>query len=345
MNIAEIAKIAQVSKAAVSLALNNRPGVSEETRKRILEVVKNCGYKHKSMVDTHITTASQSTGNFIRLVGCMKEDLVSEQYQSSSFFLEIIRSIERNARKEGIALVISNIGTEDYVDTLTDLEQDHQSLGIILLGTNLSASETEEIVKVHPKCVIIDTLHEQLNADFVVMDNVMGGFSAAKYLVEELKHRQIGYAQSIQRVTNFRSRERGFFMALEQLAITISPNFRYELDSDIAKAQEEFHEILLKSKDIPSAIFCECDYTAIGVIRALQERGFRVPEDVSVMGFDNVSEAAFVTPSLTTIAVPRDKIGELAVSHILNLKEFPESTYVKTLVNTAIVKRNSCISR
>jgi len=342
MNIEEIAKRANVSKAAVSLALNNRPGVGPETRRRIMEIVKESGYKHRSMVDPKPALSGDLEDKLIRVVGYIKPDTVSHQYQSSSFFTEVLRIIEKNARKLGYATVFSSLDEGTNIEELQRLEESHPSSGIILLGTNLLPEEVVQVVEKYPRCVILDTMFEQLDADFVVMDNYMGGYSAARYLVDELGYRTIAYAEADERIANFRYRKLGFYAACEHFKCTISPNNVFTLASDISESKKKFKALMENRKELPSAIFCECDYMAIGVIQALNEAGLRVPDDISVMGFDDVSEASIVSPPLTTIAVPRHKMGELAVQHLIQMKNLAEPHYVKTLINTSIIHRLSC---
>lgn len=345
MTIEEIAKQANVSKAAVSLALNNRPGVGPDTRARILEIVKQSGYKHRSMVDSNKQNQPSPTGApTFRVVGCMKGDEVSPQYQSSSFFSDVMRSIEKYSRKAGYSMAFSYLESSEYVQEMQSLESTYPSAGIIFLGTNLESPEVRELVAHFPRCVIIDTIFEHLDADFVVMDNVMGGFSAAMHLVTQLGHTSVGYAEAHQRIPNFEKRKQGFFEALGMLGMSISPSHRYRLASDIHQAKRDFSPIAADLNSLPTAIFCECDYIAIGIMQALQEAGVPVPERVSVIGFDNVPEASIVNPPLTTISVSRDKIGELAVKHLIQMKENPGTQYIKTLVNTSLVPRSSCTS-
>ncbi len=345
MNLEEIARASNVSKAAVSLALNNKPGIGEETRKRILEVVRTSGYKHRSMVDSGVEGSSRPTAKLIRLVGCVKEDLVSRQYQSTSFFADLIRSIERYARKAGYALVFSYLDRDNFVESLGAVERDHPSSGILVLGTNLTPADIQAILESHPLCVIIDTLFEFMDADFVVMDNVLGGYSAARHLASTLGHARIGYVEATERLPNFANRKRGFMTAMEELGIRVLPQDQFRVASEIAQAKADFAKQSGRGRDMPSALFCECDYIAIGVMQSLRESGVRVPEDISVMGFDNVAEAVIVEPALSTMSVPRDKIGEVAVRHLIHMCDSGEIHYMKSLINTAVVSRGSCAAR
>lgn len=342
MNLEEIARASNVSKAAVSLALNNKPGISEETRKRILEVVRTSGYKHRSMVDSGVEGTGRPAPKLIRLVGCVKEDLVSRQYQSTSFFADLIRSIERYARKAGYALVFSYLDRDNFVEALGAVERDHPSTGILVLGTNLTPVDIQSILESHPLCVIIDTLFEFMDADFVVMDNVLGGYCAARHLARTLGHTRIGYVEATENLANFANRKRGFMTAMDELGLHVLPRDLFHVASEIVQAKAEFSRQSRGCEDMPTALFCECDYIAIGVIQSLREAGIRVPEDVSVMGFDNVAEATIVQPALTTMSVPRDKIGEVAVRHLIHMCDSGEIHYMKSLINTAVVSRGSC---
>ena len=133
--------------------------------------------------------------------------------------------------------------------------------------------------------------------------------------------------------------------AMDELGISVLPRDMFRVASEIAQAKADFAKQSGRGRDLPTALFCECDYIAIGVMQSLREAGIRVPEDVSVMGFDNVAEAVIVEPALSTMSVPRDRIGEVAVRHLIHMCDSGEIHYMKSLINTAVVSRASCAPR
>ena len=142
---------------------------------------------------------------------------------------------------------------------------------------------------------------------------------------------------------NFEQRRQGFFRALSENGIEILKKDIISVESDIEKAQKEFDEFIAqRNKPLPTALFCECDYIAIGVIKSLQEHGYKVPKDISVIGFDNVSESTIVSPSLTTIHVEKEKMGSMAVQRIIDIIEHDDTVRIKSIIDTRLEKRNSC---
>jgi LacI family transcriptional regulator len=155
-------------------------------------------------------------------------------------------------------------------------------------------------------------------------------------------HRSIGYVQCEDRFVNVDLRKRGFTETLAQNRLTVDVFFTVKNRIDSAKETlyKFFEE---RNGTLPSAVFCETDYIAIGAVKALQELGIRVPEDISVIGFDDIPESKVLTPELTTIRVDKAAIGKLAVSRLAEvLKHETLIPAVKQIVDTHLVKRGSC---
>jgi LacI family transcriptional regulator len=338
VTLADIARSAHVSKTAVSLALNNKPGISEETRRRIMQVVRNSGYTHRSMVKAGPGMKTKQ----IRFLVCLKSDIISLQYNTSSFFTALIHGLEEASRTSGYALVFSAARRETLRDDLMRLEEEHPSQALILLGTNLLPEEIELLLDVQKNLVVLDTYYELLDTNFVVMNNHMGAYKAGSYLAE-LGHRRIGYIRSKDRMHNFTERNEGFYRALQDCNIPIAQHNVFAVDSDIEQAHQQFKLTLKRrSRPLPTAFFCECDYIAIGVIKALKEHGIRVPEDVSIIGFDNVNESIIVSPSLTTLDVEKEVMGSMAMQRAVTIVEGGERVSAKLILDTRLVERNSC---
>lgn len=339
MKIEEIAHLANVSKSAVSLALNNKPGISNKTRERILKIVRDSGYLPRTMVNSDQVYGSSK---IIRLLTCTKTDIVSRQYHSSTFFTEVLRSLEKKCREMACTLIYSSIDGNDLKNEIQSVERDLTSRGIILLGTNLTSSDIQIISEEKPQLVVLDNYFEHHNGNFIVMNNAQGAYTAAKYLIT-LGHRRIGYVQSNLVINNFSSRKRGFQLALKESSLDIAADDIFTVGADIELAYNNFLEILSKlTTPLPTALFCESDYIAIGVIRALQESGIMVPKDISIIGFDDVAQSAIMKPELTTIHVDKERMGEMAVQRLYEMIENKDISVYKTIIDTNLIKRNSC---
>jgi len=342
MKIDDIAKLANVSKGAVSLALNGKKGVSEETREKILKIAAEHGYMTRSVVKPENYQAADS--KLLRLVACTNGQIVTEHYESLPFFMELIGDINKQISSNGYSLIISSVDSEDLETEITQLEKNQKSAGILLLGTNLDASQIKIISNIQPNLVVLDTCFETLDVNFIVINNVYGAYQAGKYLTE-LGHTNIGYVESKTRIYNFDMRKKGFMQAIAEKELKVEEHHIFPISPMILTSQNEFKDLIQNhNHSLPTALFCEADYMAISVIKSLTELGIKVPEDISVIGFDNIFEAQIITPELTTIHVKKDSLASLAVEKLIGDidKEKPDKT--KLFVNTEIVIRNSCKS-
>ncbi|GIO16245.1 LacI family transcriptional regulator [Cohnella xylanilytica] len=339
MKIEDIAKLANVSKSAVSLALNGKPGVSSETRDRILKIVQDTGYIQRSQLHAQQVFRGNK---FLRLAALTNSGIVLDEYEKQPFFTELIRHIEDQCSSYGYSLLFSSIQGDQLAGEIGRLAADYEASGLILLGTNLTREQVSLVSGHVRNLVVLDTCYESLAADFVVMNNFMGGYQAASHLIG-LGHRDIGYVQSKSRMYNFDARRRGFDAALEEHGLSVRKEHLFTLAPTVVSSQEEFVQGWTRLGDSrPTALFCECDYMAISVIKSAHELGVRVPDELSVVGFDDIAEAEVITPELTTIHVEKEKIAALAVERLVRLAENEGSPlHLKTLVDTTLVERKS----
>ena len=348
MTIEEIAKLANVSKSAVSLALNNKPGVSESTREIILNIAKTKGYIPKIMVKADQVYDPVKA---IRIVACIKEEILHDGYQHEPFFSELIGGLENENRKQGYTIFFSSINGPDIAEKILALEEEFQSAGIIVIGTNLTESETREISKTHPCIMFLDVCYPACAGSFVVMNNTLGGAQAAEYLIR-MGHTNIGYVASKVKIKNFDMRRAAFTEELNRHGLTLDKNQIFEVNPIMQKAQQEFTALLQNKPELPSAIFCESDNIAIGVLKAVQNAGISVPEDISIIGFDDIPHCEIVTPTLTTIRVPKNVMGSATINKLIEAIENQESYRngkvpaqpaipAKIIIDTEVVERNS----
>ncbi|MBB6637779.1 LacI family DNA-binding transcriptional regulator [Cohnella thailandensis] len=339
MKIDDIARLANVSKSAVSLALNGKPGVGPETRDKILKIAQDTGYVQRSQVHAQQV---YRTNRFLRLVALTNSGIVLDEFEKQPFFTELIRHIEDQCSSNGYSLLFSSIQGDLLAEEIQRLATDVEASGLILLGTNLTREQVALVSGQIANLVVLDTCHESVSADFVVMNNFMGGYQAARHLIE-LGHRRIGYVQSKSRMHNFDSRRKGFDAALEEFGLTLAPEHAFTILPTVVSSQEEFLQGWSGLRgDRPTALFCECDYMAISVIKSAHELGIRVPDELSVIGFDDIAEAEVITPELTTIHVEKETIAALAVERLIRLTEQEgRNLHLKTLVDTSLVVRKS----
>lgn len=334
ITIDEIAKIANVSKTAVSFALNNKPGISEETRNNILKIARQEGYFEKNK-------NRKNTSQNILLVMCSKNEHSTIGSWNAPFHSELIREIEKSANEFGYNLLLKSLSIEngeEIVPLFSGLVKN--TAGVIVIGTDIVEKDVALFMDLCEHIVVVDSFFEATNVNCVVMDNYLGGITAAKQLIE-LGHTDIGYIESSQRIYNFDSRKSGFMRAMSNHQLKIDPKNVYAVLPGI----DEAREALEKKVDIdhlPTAFFAENDYLAIGLLQCLTHKGIRVPEQVSIIGFDDIEISSFTQPKLTTIRVFKKEIARIAVKNIISMIENESGTTIKEIVGVELIERDSC---
>jgi DNA-binding LacI/PurR family transcriptional regulator len=340
MKIDDIAKLANVSKSAVSLALNGKNGVSQKTREKILKIAQEHGYIPRPIVKTD--QYFQSNSKILRFVACTNAGIVTDQFESLPFFTELINNLDNQIGSSGYSLLVSSVNIENLDEEITRLEKDQKSAGILLLGTNLTPEQILLVANIQPNLVVLDTCYETLDVNFVLMNNVYGAYHAGKKLIE-LGHEDIGYVESNIRMYNFEMRKKGFMQVINENGLKINDQNQFSISPTMITSQDAFKDKISSRLDqLPTALFCEADYMAISVIKSLTEFGIKVPDEVSVIGFDNIFESQVITPELTTVNVKKDRIALLAVEKLIRQIENNDADKIKLFVDTELIVRNSC---
>lgn len=344
MKMEDIAKIAQVSKSAVSLALSGKPGIGSETRERILRIAREMGYNVKPR---NSTAPSDKTSKSILFLVITNLGIVLEEYYQQPFFRELIHFVEERCRSKGYSVMFSSVDMEQFEHNVRAIAEEHRSNGVILLGTNLGREQIAAAADRLPQLVVLDTCYDTLPIHFVEINNAMGAYQAGAHLCE-LGHKDIGYVASNVRIHNFEERKSGFLAALRERGLEVAPSRTFAVAPTLLSSQESMRQQLeacIRSEGrLPTALFCECDYIAISAMKTLAELGYRVPEDISVIGFDNINESVIVTPELTTIHVEKEKMARLAVDLLTDPAEHGSDARMKIRVDTRFVERLSTAS-
>lgn len=332
----DIARLANVSKSAVSLALNERPGVSDATRRKILSIAEQYNYvplrkKKFSLSDTN---------SLVRFIAMKPTEAVSDYPYKFPFLSDLLAALSEEAKSRHYSLIFDTLDAEaDFRKTFLQLEKERPSDGIILLGSGLTEEHFSIAKTVHPHLVVINTNCPSLPIDFILIDNYQGGYAAAEFILAK-GHNRIGYATAGIRNYNFLQRQEGFFAALAKHDTKISESDIYSVPLLPPEQQTLDLESILDIHSHPSVIFCENDYIAISLQKALQQQGVSVPDDLAIMGFDDIHESTFVSPELTTVHFSVQLIAEQALNRLdrqMEKGDLPQ----KILIGTTIVERGS----
>ncbi len=329
MTIKEIAALTGVSPATVSLVLNNKEGVSDETRKRIQKVVEELNYALPQNRKKHLR------GN-IRFLKYAAHGMVVEENQG--FIASIIDHIEVECRRCSYDLIMTGCNRETAPDTFRMVAANPLD-GVIVLGSEMNEEQIQMMYQIKAPMVVIDNPMSYEQVDAIVMANEDIAFEAVHYL-HGLGHRSIGYFQSSVRVANFEKRQVGFQAALQKLdlksaaVIPLTPTLQGAYrDMKAALARE--------SVVIPSGIFADNDTIAIGAMKALHECGYRIPSDVSIIGVDDIPFSAISTPALTTMRISRSFIGKFAVEMLLKRIQHAEYPFCRIQTSGQLIERHS----
>jgi len=326
----EIAAKAGVSLATVSRTIHSPHLVKTETREQILKVMSKYHYVYN-------VTASDFSKRKSSVIGVIIPTTKGAIFSNST------QVIQEKAQEKGFSLIIGNTGYEgDVESTLLRQFQERRLAGIILTGFAIGQeSAVKEVVRGGiPSVVIWETLEDNV-LSFVGFNNFTAAYSMTEYLIH-LKHRRIGLILGpYTRVRRAKRRLEGYQAALTDHGLRVDPNLIIERHPTLQEGKEAMQQ-LLSMRQPPTAVFAASDMLALGALAAAREKGFRVPEDVSVAGFDDIDFAAFSAPPLTTVRVPAREMGEKAVSVLLDMIEGRDKNPRRVTLPTEIVVRQSC---
>ena len=333
MTIKDLAKLTNTSPATVSLALNGKAGVSGTTRERIIKAAEENGY-----ILPKRTAALPSS--IIRLVAVSKPNTSGIHNFRTTFFAEIINYIQTRCSELNYSMIYSMVPHSDFLQSILNLETIQPSCGIIVLGTYLESSEVPLLQQLPVPFVLLDrncTIH---NLNSVSINNFSGAYLAVEKLIS-CGHTRIGYISSSPNVYNLEERRSGFLSALRTHDLSLEPQDIIPTNSYSSDGVQRLKAALSDRSDIPTAFFCENDYTALSLVSALIQLGYSVPGDVSVIGFDDVPECSLTTPPLSTVHVDRQALATAAVDRLHLLMTSPNITSQSILVNVSIRMRAS----
>ena len=327
VKISDIAEKANVSITAVSLALNNKPGVGEETKKRILKIAEEYNY---------IKTTKTSKNSSIRLMRIVKHGHTINR-DHDIFLSHYIDNISDAGKSYNCDVqVVSCLMNE--ADTKIQSFYSENVSGVIIIGTELITDDIKKLQDNPIPVVFIDTHFSEINSDFITMDNYSAVNSILCHLLEN-NHKQISMVSSHFNVENFRHRERAFYFFADQHSSIKTGSFK--VDSTFDGAYLDFKQIIERQGTLPTALFCVNDIIALGCIKALTEKGFKIPEDISIVGFDNIPQSRMAVPALTTIQVDHETISHYAMRVLFDRIEKVSPTPVKIAVGTTLITRDS----
>jgi DNA-binding LacI/PurR family transcriptional regulator len=330
VTIVDVARACNLAPSTVSNALANKPLVTPDTRRFVVEVAERLGYR------------ASTTARSLRLqrswtIGLLASDI------ANSFYAEILSAVEDEAWKRGVSVLLGNTEFDDekqsrYVRSLLDKNVD----GLIMMSHRLLDHDIEQIQRQRVPVVFLNRRDDRLNADYVSVDNVAGAEAAMRHLLEA-GHRRIGFIAGRRQLTAAHERESTYRQALIQAGIPVDPTLIAEGDYTQASGHAA-SQALLKRENPPTAVFCANDLMALGLMAAAVELGFQLPEDLSIVGFDDLDITAHPLISLTTVHTPRRDMGRAAANLLLDRIDRHDRPYQRVWLMPRLIVRRSVTS-
>ncbi len=330
--IKDIAERADVSIATVSLVLNNKPGVGQTTRRRVLEIAEELNYYQRG----NAITTDRGTIRFLKIA--RHGHTVNRDH--NVFISDYIDGIVQTAKELRYKTEITSFQTTPIEKVADSIRHQHDLSGAIVLGTELSRSDVATFHNVPIPLVFIDTFLDYTPFDFVDMNNEDSVFRVIEHFLEK-GHAEIGIVRSSVKTRNFWLRDTAFQAAMRFMGRPIESQFSFDVDSTFDGAYYDMKDHLHSGAVLPTALFCTNDIIAFGVLKALREAGARVPDDVSIIGFDDLPASALLDPPLTSIAVSKREIGSTAMSRLVQRINEPSMPPVKTVIGGTFMERSS----
>ncbi|WP_339941591.1 LacI family DNA-binding transcriptional regulator [Novipirellula rosea] len=304
--ISDIAARANVSKSTVSRVLNDKSVVNQQTRKVVLEAMESLGYQANAFARSLASGRSMTVGVVTQKIG-------------SPFYDMIMQGVIQGFAGTGY----SPLFVDGQWEESTELEVIRAVLGrkvdgLLLLGGDLPEQQLSELKERLPTIVVGKEIPGWEN-QCVYIDNVGAAYDATKHLID-FGHRDIAIIQGIKQHQDAMRRFDGYARALADAGIELDPGLVLEGDFSAQSGIVGISSLLMRGKSF-TAVFCANDMVAYGARLALQRHGIRVPEDVSIVGFDDQGESAYVTPPLTTVRQPGTEMGAAAAAGLVQLMQ------------------------
>lgn len=328
ITIKDIAKLANVSHTTVSRALNNSPLINEKTKSRIKAIAQELNYVPNYSAKSLVLHRSYTIGLFFSSI---------VQGTSPNFFFQSVRGINSTI-EEKYNIVIRGIDSYNDFSTINNKRFD----GIILM----SQCDTDNEFIYHVKqqnipLIVLDREIEEKSLINIISDDEDASFNITEYLIRK-GHTDIGMITGKENFKSTKKRKEGFMRALKNHKIPINSDFIVSGDYDMKSGYSAMKKLLSLSK-IPTAVFCSNDDMAISAIKAVFDSNLKVPDDISIVGFDDIEFSEYSTPSITTVKRPIEEMSIMAgkkLIEIINSGVYNEETIH---IKTDIILRNSVL--
>ena len=322
-----VAKRAEVSVNTASRAINNKPDINEETKKRVLRIAKELGYIRNAAA---VALRTKKT----RTIGVVIAD------NSNPFYAEVLNGIEVAAREKNYHIILANTQRdykkeEEAINLLLAKRVD----GLLIAPVQDRDDDIRKLVEANIPFVIVGRDFENIEVDAVYNDEVKGGFLATEYLIKK-GHKRIALIDGFLYKSPAKGRLEGYKKALNKYRIPLDVSLISVGDINLEDGHERTRQMLGKNLDF-TAIFAYNDMMAFGAMQAIKEKGLRIPEDIGLVGYDDISFSSLMDPALTTIRLNKQELGIESVKLLLSRINGNRKIAQKIMLDVDIIARKT----
>jgi len=327
VTIKDIAKIAGVSMNTVSRAFNNKPDISKETKERILKIAQELGYVKNF-------TASSLKQKESKIIGVVISD------SANPFYAETLKGIEAAARKYGYQIILCNTERDYRIEKeMIRILIGRRVDGLIIGPVQTGYEDIKMLEDMKFPTVILGRHFEDIEIDEIYNNEVKGGYLATKHLIERGR-RKIVMLNGFLEISAARMRLEGYKKALFDYGIDFDESGVLIGDIDFISGYERTLDLIERKKEF-DAIFCYNDMIAFGAVKALREKGFKIPEDVSIVGYDDVLYSELIDPPLTTVRIKKYELGFEAMKMLMSRLKGRRKKIKKVILDVELIVRKS----
>lgn len=329
-NIDDIARMAFVSRSVVSRVLNNHANVSQGARERVEKVIKQVGYVPNSLARS---LAKKRTCE-VAILAPRRKDVVL----ANGFWSLLFLGISEECLHRGFYASLNTVSREYDKALKRRLLRDRNVDGHIIIGAEVGEATQEDLGKLGKPRVVVGRLQEESDLPYVDVKNAEAGFDAADHLFAH-GHERLGFISGYLHNTESWDRYSGFKRAHRKWGVTPNQEMRIEIEYSQRGGYNAMKQLLPKE---PTGVVCASDAQAMGALLAAYEAGLRVPRDISVMGFDDLPQARFTIPPLTTMRQPIYDMGQSAAALLIDQIEGQDKANFAAHMDATLIERQSC---
>ncbi|ATW28049.1 LacI family DNA-binding transcriptional regulator [Candidatus Formimonas warabiya] len=325
----DIARMAGVSQPTVSRVLNDSPNVKPGTKKKVMDIINKLGYTPNQLARSMVLGKTFN-------IGLVLADI------TNPFYSELAKSVIDRAKQSRYNVLLCNTdNNEDTMEMYLNYLMQKRVDGIIFASVSTKSIRVQHLVESQFPCILCNRRLESEKENFIVSENTKGAYIAVKHLIN-LGHKEIAYISGSSDFSTAVERREGYCKALEEAGYAIDRSLvlqgRFKEENAYTAAKQ-----LIALKKRPSAIFCSNDLMALAAINAIFDSGLKVPDDIAIVGYDDINVASYRTVNLTTVAQRKEEMGIKAVDHLLSIIEKGQPTIpIQEYLEPKLIIRKTC---